>query len=284
MSKTHWLGQVWLLPWLLMAAVYAAMGWLDPAHWWGSALPPQVAPPQAQPSPAAPPNRSRPAARAATPAGPAPWPDEPALRRLLSWHGLTPLGLAMGPQRGRPSEVRLALRASGRMGDGLAMLEALALDWPQMVPESLTLLADAPGLWRFEWRGIWRTLEAPHPLPPRPGADPELKALGAARVLDRGWLLAHLRPPHTGTDPARQWWAWVQPEQLQLLAVALDPAPQAWVGWQQHVLVLRVGDRIGPDRTRVSAIGRQELRMTQPGREWRLRPISTAGWPQEDAP
>ncbi|MEY2622711.1 MAG: hypothetical protein RIT26_2531 [Pseudomonadota bacterium] len=280
MNMQDWRAQAWLLPWVGMIAVYAAMGWLDPAHWLGSGLPAPAASPVARP---AAPARGQ-AARAAVPPGPAPWPDEPALRRLLTWHGLTPMGLTLGPQRGRQSEVRLALRASGRMGDGLAMFESLAFDWPQMVPESLTLQADSPGLWRFEWRGTWRPLEAPHTLPARPKADPELKILGAARVLDGGWLLAQLRQQHAGGTRARQWLSWVHPEQLQLWAVAHDPAPQAWVGWQQHVLVLRVGDRIGPEQTRVSAIGREELRLSQPGREWRLRPQSTAGWPEWGAP
>lgn len=273
--------RVWMLPWVLMLALYAAKGWLDPAYWLGTGLPPQTLQAHPLPKTTAAPRAAQARAKAQ---GAQPWPDESALRRLLAWHGLSPLGLTLGPQRGRSSEVRLLLRWQGRMGHGLAMLESLALDWPQMVPEALTLQADVPGQWRFEWRGVWQQLEAPNILPVRPPAQAELQALGSARVFDPGWLLGHQRRLYAGGAEDRQWLRLARPEQLQLLAVAHDPAPQAWVGWQQHVLLLRVGDRIGPEQARVSRIGPTEVVLMQSGQTHHLRPLTTPGWPVEAAP
>ena len=281
MTATSWRSRWFWLPWLAMLGVDAFMGWLEPTYWLGAGLPPHnpgssmaLLPKGAVQS-----SKGR-----ASSSSPLPWPDEPALRQRLLWHGLTPLGLTLSPQRGRTQELRLWLRWQGSMGDGLGMLESLANQWPQMSADSLTMIADTPGIWRFEWRGAWRQTQAPIVVPTHTNHLLEYKRLANVKVLDPGWLGVHQRKLYvTHADPGL-WLRLALPEQLQLLAVAHDPMPQAWVGWQQHVLLLRVGDRIGPDRSRVSVIHPAEVEIRGPAGLHRLRPLASQTWPDEGSP
>lgn len=273
--------RLWMAPWLFMLLMDAAMGWLDPAYWLGDGLPPS-APTQSTASKEG--SNPRHSAARAAPTAPAPWPDEPALRRRLLWHGLTPLGLTLGPQRGRQTEVRLWLRWHGGMGSGLNMLESLAMDWPQMALETLTLQAESAGLWRFEWRGLWRQVQAPNPGPPAAQRYSEWQALGSARVFNPGWLQSHLRRLYAPGANPQSWLRLARPEQLQLLAVAHDPRAQAWVAWQNHILLLREGERIGMEQVRVKRIQSGEVELQGPVGTLRLRPKLSGAWPSEDPP
>ena len=273
--------RLWMAPWLFMLLIDAAMGWLDPAYWLGDGLS-QSVPPQTRVTQES--SYARQSTARAAPTAPAPWPDEPALRRRLLWHGLTPLGFTLGPQRGRQTEVRLWLRWQGGMGNGLSMLESLAMDWPQMALETLTLQAESAGLWRFEWRGLWRQVQAPNPGPPAAQRYSEWQALGSARVFNPGWLQSHLRRLYAPGANPQSWLRLARPEQLQLLAVAHDPRAQAWVAWQNHILLLREGERIGVEQVRVKRIQSGEVELQGPVGTLRLRPKLSGAWPSEDPP
>ncbi|MDI9329808.1 MAG: hypothetical protein QM527_00790 [Alphaproteobacteria bacterium] len=259
----------WLIPWVCLLGLYAAMGWLDPTHWLGTGLPQSEVLGRAMPlgSAAHAGAKSRP-----VPLAPAPWPDEAALRRLLAWHGLSHQSLTLGSQRAGQTEVRLVWRFSGAMGPGLAALEALAIDSPHMAPEALNLQFESPGLWRFEWRGVWRQAKAPEVLPERPLLQTHLRALGASAVFDPDVLRRQQARLWVAGASAASLLTAARPEHLHLIAVAHDPNPQAWVAWQQQVLLLRVGDRVGPEGARVQTIERAQVRLTVAGRTQWVRP------------
>jgi hypothetical protein len=264
----------WALPWLAALLFYAAQGWLDPQYWTVAGASPN--PPLAQ-APAltnATPATSRPGiARERAPLRPPPpWPDERGIRQQLLWHGLRPLAFNLGPQRQGATEVRVTLQWQGPLAAGLIMLQTLATDWPQMSAETLVLQYQAINDWRIEWRGQWRHWTAPAPLPEHPSTKIDWPQWAASRVFDAGGFGRYQSQLWaTGLGSSRVL-RLLRPEQLEVVALVRSPQPQAWVQWQQHTLVLKVGDRVGEEGDVVHAIDPSEVVIGQRGRWHRLRP------------
>ena len=261
----------WVPPWLVLLLVYGALGWLDPDAWLGSEKSHQLSilPPAKTVSSAA--NAFNPR-KSSTPPNSPPWPDESALRQQLAWRSLRPLGFTQKAQRSGSREVRMIFRFQGRMGDGLDMLQWLALEWPQMLLENLIIQNQSVGQWHFEWRGQWRQVNVPSPVPSPDSPLSDLRALGALPVFDFGWLRRHQQSLWSGASDSQQVLRMVQPEQLLLVAQARDPAPIAWVTWQQHVLMLRLGNRVGPESAVVRSISPDEVVVGDGERRHRIRP------------
>ena len=264
-----WLGW-WALPWAVLLVAYAMAGWLDPQHWL------KTEPPAMRiETAAARPHHGKTALRP-----PPPWPDENAIRQQLGWHGLQLQQWKLGPQRVGASEVRVQLQWQGALNDGMAMLHHLAREQPQMVIESLVLQARSAELWQFDWRGRWMQL-----LPPEGGTAPEPASMHVAwsshPVLDVTWFEQHQRQWWGGQNPASAALRLMRPEQMQLVAIVLRPQPQAWVSWQQRTLVLKVGDRLGPQGAEVKSIDASGLQWGESGRVHRLRPIHQL-WPVKE--
>ena len=271
MNHTRQLQWAAALPGLGLVIAYAALGWLDPSHWLDGPAPPLSLSQPLAPRPARP-QRSR-----ADPRAPAPWPDEPAMRLQLSGRGLRLTGFQIGSQRMGAAQVRLTLQWQGPPGASLEMLQALALDTPQMVLDALVLQAESPAEWRVIWRGHWQQMTAPDPLPPRPPPIEGLGARGRARAFDPGALrreLARLWPQGQPTGAVLRL---VRPEDLHWVALVHQPEPVAWLSWQQHTLAVRVGDPIGDAGARVVAIGADQVLISEAGRTHRLRPAVPEG-------
>lgn len=222
MNHTRRLQWAAALPGLGLVIAYAALGWLDPAHWLDGPAPPLSLSQPLAPRPARP-QRSR-----ADPRAPAPWPDEPAMRLQLSGRGLRLTGFQIGSQRMGAAQVRLTLQWQGPPGASLEMLQALALDTPQMVLDALVLQAESPAEWRVIWRGHWQQMTAPDPLPPRP---PPIEGLG--RVAERGRLI--LGPcdaswPACGprANPRERFCGWCAPRTCTGSRWSINPNP--WLG------------------------------------------------------
>lgn len=254
------------LPVLGFLLAYASLGRLDPAYWLGEP-PSGIAVAQTW--------RAKPA-RSATPRSErrsaAPWPDEPAMRLQLAGRGLRLTGFQLGSQRMGVTEVRVTLQWQGALGPSLEMLQALALDMPQMALDALVLQSVSPTEWRVIWRGQWQQTTAPDPLPPRPRPMEGLLALGRDRPFDPGLLRRELARLWPHGQPSAAVLRLVRPEDLQWVAVVLRPQAVAWLSWQQHTLVVRVGDRIGDAGAWVQAIGAEEVVIAHAGRTHRLHP------------
>ena len=273
MSHTRWLQCAAAAPLLVLLLIYALMGWLDPAHWLEApagmalgALPPHSAPVG---SSATRPKRPAPVVRSAPP-----WPDEAAMRLQLAGRGLRLTGFQTGPQRSGAPEVRVTMQWQGRLTPGFEMLQALALDMPQMVLDALVLQALPQDEWRVTWRGQWQHLAVPHPLPPRPAALDAWAEGTRSRLFDPSLLRRELVRLWPRGQPAQGVLRMARPEDLRLVAVVRQPEPLAWVSWQQHTLTLRVGDRIGDAGGRVQAIEPDQVRWGQGGRTYRIHPAA----------
>lgn len=255
-------------PVLVLLLIYALMGWLDPAYWL-EAPGPMI--PQAMTLKAVKPKRPHAEVRPLPP-----WPDEPAMRFQLEGRGLRLTSFQMGPQRMGASEVRVTFQWQGRLGASLDMLEALALDMPQMALEALVLQSLPQAQWLVIWRGQWQHLAVPNPLPPRPTSIDGLGARAQARLFDPGLLRRELAVLWPQGQPAPGILRLARPHDLQLVAVVRDPEPLAWLSWQQHTLTVRVGDRIGDAGAHVQAIEPDQVRLIQAGRTYRLTPAALA--------
>lgn len=266
MSRTrgwHWAAAVPVVAFLL---AYAHLGWLDPAHWLDEPMT------HATPTPAQHGQPLRSARPRLEPRSAPPWPDEAAMRLQLSGRGLRLTAFQLGSQRMGATEVRVTLQWQGALGASLEMLQALALDMPQMVLDALVLQALSPTDWRVIWRGQWRDVPAPQPLPPRPRALEGLAAHARARPFDAASLRQMLARLWPQGQPSEAVLRLVRPEDLTLVAVLRHPEPMAWLHWHQHTLVVRVGDRIGTAGARVQAIDADQVLIAQAGRTHRLSP------------
>ncbi len=256
----------WALPWAAGVAFYGVMGWLDPQHWL-----PESKPAWRVDAPL----RTLPGHRATprTPRVPPPWPDEQAIRQQLKWLGLSLQGWKLGPQRATATDVRLQFGWSGPLPEGLMMWRHLAQERPQMVLDSLSMQFQAPGAWRFEWRGRWQHLAVPDPLPEL--ADVPFLQWRPGRVLDAHWLGVHQQALWRPGDDGSGLRSLIRPEHVQLVGLVLRPRPQAWVTWQQHTMVLHEGDRLGDQGAVVRTIDAQGVHWLQAGRLHLLRPART---------
>jgi hypothetical protein len=263
-GRFGWWG--WALPWGVLLLGYGLAGWLDPQHWLG---PDPISVSGVTPSP-------RPQMGSAKKRNnlkpPPPWPDERVIRQQLGWHHLTLQTWKLGPQRVGAQEVRLQLAWLGALRDGMAMLRHLALEHPQMAAETLVLQAQPSGDWHIEWRGRWLPLEVPTPLPDPASWAPASVPWPAHSVLDPVWLLQHQRQLWGSAGSTRGLLHLVRPEQMQLVAIVRQPTPQAWVRWQQHTLVLQMGDRLGDRGAVIRDIQPEGVRWVEAGRSHMLRP------------
>jgi hypothetical protein len=198
------------------------------------------------------------------------------MRLQLNGRGLRLTGFQAGPQRLGATEVRLTLQWQGRLGASLDMLQALALDSPQMAVESLVMQAMPQSEWRVIWRGQWQHLSVPHPLPPRPAAFDELGARAGSRLFDPLQLRRELALLWPKGQPAPGVLRMARPEELRLVAVLRQPEPLAWLSWQQHTLAVRLGDRMGPEGARVRAIEPDHVLLQQRGQSFKLTPTALA--------
>ncbi len=256
----HW---CWMWPWLPLLALYTHWGWLNPDQWsWGLDPDPQPLGGAAAPSPA----------RRATAKPEAPWPDEPAIRQQLSWRGLRMLTFKTGPQRAGTTEVRLDLQWQGPLAECLDMWQSLALLWPQMHLDALTLQSQSATDFKVHWRGWWRQMVVPRPLPALPTTQLDFKKWSTHRVFHVQWFQSHQMALWRQTQGGRQVLPWLRPEQLQWVAYVHGDPPQAWVSWQQHTVAVAEGDRLGQHGGVVRSITAKEMTITEGGLVHRLRP------------
>jgi hypothetical protein len=275
-------------PWLPLLGLYAHWGWLNPDHW---AFDLEGDPPHPSTTPGAASANGHTGKGQRNPPRPdAPWPDEPALRQQLAWRGLRTLAFKTGSQRPGTTEVRLDLQWSGPLAEGLDMLHSLGLGWPQMRLDTLTLQMQVSGEWKVEWRGWWRQMAVPKPLPPAPTGLADLKHWAAHPVFNARAFQSHQAALWRSTPGGRHLLPWLRPDQLEWVAYVPGPPAQAWVQWQQHTVAIAVGDRIGGQGAVVQAIGAREITIVQGAVVHRLPPrnasamATTAAGPASPVP
>jgi hypothetical protein len=281
-------------PWLPLLGLYAHWGWLNPDHWSFDA---ESDAQNLSNTPGATSPRG-PGAASATghtgnmgkgqrnpPRPDAPWPDEPALRQQLAWRDLRTLSFKTGTQRPGTTEVRLDLQWSGPLAEDLDMLHSLGLTWPQMRLDTLTLQMQALGDWKVEWRGWWRLMAVPKPLPAAPIGLADLKHWAAHPVFNARAFQSHQAALWRSTPGGRHLLPWLRPDQLEWVAYVPGPPAQAWVHWQQHTVAIAVGDRIGGQGAVVRAIGAREITIAQGAVLYRLQPrtLTPLGIPATDS-
>jgi hypothetical protein len=282
----------WVWPWLPLLGLYTHWGWLNPDHW---SLDAALDPKASSAAPAVPGAQALTAPRQAGPVAPgtgnttgnnignsnakrtaprpeAPWPDEPAIRQQLGWHSLRALAFKTGPQRAGTTEVRLDLQWQGRLAECLDMLQLLALWWPQMRLDALILQAQTAGEWKVEWRGWWRLMVVPTPLPMASALPTDIKRWATHPVFNARMFQSHQAALWRPTQGGRHLLPWLRPDQLQWVALVHGHPNQAWVTWQQHTVAIAVGDRVGPHGGLVRSIGAQEITITEGDVVHRLRP------------
>jgi hypothetical protein len=259
-----------------LLGLYTHWGWLNPDHWsFDVAVDPTMAPGATQGAPL---QRANPVASAAgnakrtAPRPEAPWPDEPAVRQQLGWRGLRTLSFKTGSQRAGTTEVRLDLQWQGPLAECLDMLQTMALLWPQMRLDVLTLQAKTAGEWRVEWRGWWRKMVVPNPLPRWPIWPADFKKWATHPVFNAALFQSHQAALWRSTQGGRHLLPWMRPDQLQWVAYVHGEPPQAWVSWQQHTVAIAVGDRVGLHGGVVRSISPREIAIVEGDLVHRLRP------------
>jgi hypothetical protein len=268
---------IWVLPWVLLLSAYAWTGWLDPDRWsFRSQIPVVAGASLAQGHVK---SKGRGIERAAPP-----WPDENALRKQLAWRGLRMLGFKTGPQRMGAAEVRIEWQWQGRLVDVFEMLQDLALSWPQMRLDALEMQYQSDGQWRTDWRGGWRHLKVPDPLPDKPPVEGRWRAWAIDPVFDAVLFQQHQANLWGQAGQPSRILRWLRPDQLQWVAFVQGPKSMAWVAWQQHTVALHEGDRLGSIGALVSRIRADEIVITEPGivhriHPWRPVPVNSGSTP-----
>jgi hypothetical protein len=194
------------------------------------------------------------------------------VRQQLGWRGLRTLNFKTGPQRAGATQVRLDLQWQGPLAEGLDMLQTMGLLWPQMRLDALILQAQTTGEWRVEWRGWWRQMVVPHPLPMGPNLTADFKKWAAHPVFNVQLFQSHQSALWRTTPGGRHLLPWLRPDQLQWVAHVRGEPPQAWVSWQQHTVAIEVGDRVGLHGGVVRSIGPKEITIVEGDLVHRLRP------------
>ena len=253
-------------PWVVLLSAYAMTGWLDPERWYDNSQVSAI-------------GSAAFSARGqgkATGRGPErvapPWPDLSALRKQLAWRGLRMLDFKTGPQRMGASEVRIEWQWQGRLTDVFEMLQDLALSWPQMRLDALDIQHQPDGQWRTDWRGWWRHLKVPEPLPDKPVIDGRWRTWAIDPVFDAAAFSKHQMDVWGPNVDRSRILEMLRPDQLQWVAFVQGPEPLAWVTWQQHTVTLREGDRLSGGSTVVRRIRADELILAEPGIVHRIHP------------
>lgn len=182
------------------------------------------------------------------------------------------LSFKTGPQRAGTTEVRVDLQWQGPLAECLDMWQSLALLWPQMHLDAITLQSQSATDFKVNWRGWWRHMVVPSPLPELPTTRLDFKKWSTHRVFNAQWFQSHQATLWRQTQGGRQVLPWLRPEQLQWVAYVHGNPPQAWVSWQQHTVAIAVGDRLGLKGGVVQSITPKELIISDGDWVHRLRP------------
>ena len=253
-------------PWVVLLSAYAMTGWLDPERWYDNRQVPAIGSATFSPR-----GQGKSNGRGSERAPP-PWPDESALRKQLAWRGLRMLGFKTGPQRTGASEVRIEWQCQGRLADVFEMLQDLALTWPQMRLDALEIQRQPDGQWHADWRGGWRHLKVPEPLPDKPVMDGRWRAWSIDPVFDAAAFSKQQMDVWGPNVDQSRILKWLRPDQLQWVAFVHGPEPMAWVAWQQHTVTLHEGDRLAGGTAVVRRIRADEIILVEPGITHRIHP------------